>query len=249
MNALINAMPQDAPMLLTGGFLEDFERTTQTTFNTLAADAGASVAISTTLENGCAVLTTGGTDNNEANIYSNKIGSLTSGKPHLLVVRLQYTEANTDDANILVMISDAAGTANMLIDDGGGPIASFSGACFYKIDGGTRWQFRSQSGVANSQVTTDLEKTVGGSSYQTLAIMINPISTSEFIATPWIDTLGGNNLIQPFKNGYVAGRDTAVQNRVAWSGSVGLRAIIGVKAGGANSEVLNVDYAIFRKKR
>lgn len=244
---LINLLPQVKPLLLTSGFIEDFERTTQTTFNTLAADAGSSATISTTVENGAMVLTTGATDNNEVNLYSNAIGSLGSGKPHILYARLQYAEANVDDANVLVGIMSAAGTANMLIDDGGGPIASFSGACFYKVDGGTRWQFRTS--VAGVNTTTDLEKTAGGASYQDLAIELNPISPTELIATPWIDTASGNNLIQPFKYGANAGRDIPVSNRVAWSSSVGLRVIIGAKAGGANSEVVNVDLAIFQKKR
>lgn len=245
----INVLPHVKPLLLTGGFIEDFERTTQTTFNTLAADAGSSVAISTTLENGCAVITTGAVDNNEAGIYSNAIASLAAGKPTLVYVRLQYAEANVNAANILVMLSNAAGTADMLIDNGGGPIAAHSGASFYKVDGGTRWQFRAQSAVAGSQQTFDTEKTAGGAGYQTLYMLINPISSSEFLVEPWIDTAGLNNLIQPFKFGANPGRDIPIGPRIPYNANVGLRLIVHAKAGGANSEVLNVDLAILQKRR
>lgn len=246
---LINLLPQVKPLLLTSGFIEDFERTTQTTFGTTAGDAGASVAISTTLENGCAVLTTGAVDNNEVYIFSNAIASLRVGTPLIAVARLQYAEANVNAANILFMVSNAAGTADMLIDNGAGPVAAHSGASIYKVDGGTRWQFRAQSAVANSQNTADLEKTAGGAGFHTLAIEINPISSSELIAIPWIDTGGGNNLIQPFKFGAAPGRDAAVSYRIPWSASVGLRMIVGAKAGSGSSEVLNVDLAILQKRR
>lgn len=244
---LINLLPQVKPLLLTSGFIEDFSGASQGTFNTLAADAGSSATISTTLENGVIVLTTGATDNNEVGIYSNAIASLSSGKPLLAVVRLQYAEANVDDANILMMVSNAAGTANMLVDDGAGPVASYSGACFYKVDGGTRWQFA--GGTGTSHTTTDLEKTAGGAGYTMLAIELNPISPTEFIAIPWIDTAGSNNLIQPFKFGAAPGRDAPVSYRLSWSSSVGLRLIVHAKAGGANSEVLGVDLALLQKRR
>lgn len=243
----LNLLPALKPALQTCGFSDDFTESSITSrWNTLAADSGATVATSASIANGAVVLTTGGTDNNEAHIYSNAIGSLASGKNMLALARLQYSEAATDDANVLFALFSGAGTANMLIDDGGGPVASFTGAGFYKVDGGTRWQFRSS--VTTTPTTTDLEYTAGGSGYVTLGIELIPFSSTEFWAIPWIDTAGGNNLIQCRAYG-ASPRTPSVKHRVTYSGTTALRYFVGVKAGGANSEVVNLDLAQFAKKR
>ena len=54
---------------------------------------------------------------------------------------------------------DAAG-ANALQDDGGGPAASFDGAVFYKVDGGTKLRFMASN--AADQESEDLVDFVSG---------------------------------------------------------------------------------------
>ncbi len=244
---LINLLPEAKPSLLTCGWKDDFDcYVTGDRWTALAADGGASVAQDADDENGVVTITTGATDNNEAGIYTNAIGSMRAGVPHLLIARIQYAEANTDDANILFGLMSAAGTANMLIDDGAGPIANFTGACWYKVDGGTRWNFRSS--YTTTPTTHAIDKTAGGASFQTLGIEINPISATEFEAIPWIDTSGGNNLVNPYAY-QAAPRDASVTHRITYASTTALRAIIHAKAGGANSEVLKVDLAVFSKKR
>lgn len=72
----------------------------------------------------------------------------------------QFSEVATNAANVGVGFcnSVAAGT---LIDDGGGPVASFSGAMIYKIDGGTVWKCTSSVGTTNTTSTSTI--TAGGS--------------------------------------------------------------------------------------
>jgi hypothetical protein len=70
-------------------------------------------------------------DNDE--FYLASIGEswlFASGKPLWFEAKVELTEANVDDANIIVGLLDANG-ANTLLDNGGGPPASYSGACFF----------------------------------------------------------------------------------------------------------------------
>ena len=65
--------------------------------------------------------------------------------------RVKFTEANTDDANIIVGLSSIY-TANIVQDAGGGPAADYDGIVFFKVFGGTVWQ--GETSVATSQTTT-----------------------------------------------------------------------------------------------
>jgi hypothetical protein len=80
---------------------------------------------------------------------------------------IKFTEANTDDANVMFGVMNAVG-ANTILDDGGGPKSSFSGAVFYKIDGATTWRVRSS--VGTSYTDTSLPAYTAGGSYQLLGI-------------------------------------------------------------------------------
>lgn len=248
MNA-INDYPGVKESLLTAGFIDDFTASAITNrWSTLAADAGSSVAQDADDPNGVVTLTTGATDNNEAYLFSVALGVLASGKPHLALALIQYAEANTDDANVMFALGSGLGGANTILDNGGGPLASYTGASIFKVDGDTRWQF--ESSVGATQTTETMDATAGGSSFQTLGLEIIPISATEFYAVPWIDTNGGNNLIQPFA--YSANpnpRRVPIKHRVTWSSGAALMFFLGVKAGGANSEILKCDLAILQKKR
>ena len=63
-------------------------------------------------------------DNDEAYIESaNEVFKFAADKPLLFEARVQFTEAATNAANILVGLLDAVG-ANSLVDNGGGPPSS-----------------------------------------------------------------------------------------------------------------------------
>src|SRR5690606_23604712 len=88
------------------------------------------------------------------------------------------------------------GVANTLLDNGGGPPADYDGVCLFKVDGGTRWNF--ESSLRTTQQTTELDVTAGGSGFHSLLIHCVPIGSTEIVATPWIDSSGGNSLTQPY---------------------------------------------------
>lgn len=179
-------------------------------------------------------------DNDEAYIESaNEVFKFAADKPLLFEARVQYAEAATDDANILVGLLDAVG-ANSLQDNGGGPPSSYSGAVFFKVDGGTRWQVETSN--STTQTTDDLvstntnnlsrkTQTAGGSAYQTLRIEFMPYSSTNAYVSFFIDG------VQVAQHDYIFTSATEMQ--------IG----IGVKNGGANNETLNVDYVVCTQER
>lgn len=179
-------------------------------------------------------------DNDEAYIESaNEVFKFAADKPLLFEARVQYAEAATNAANVLVGLLDAVG-ANSLVDNGGGPPSSYSGAVFFKVDGGTRWQVETSNGT--TQTTDDLSstnvnnlskktQTAGGASYQTLRIEFMPYSSTNAYVSFFIDG------VQVAQHDYVFTSATEMQ--------IG----IGVKNGGANNETLNVDYVVCTQER
>lgn len=202
-------------------------------WTSLAADAGSSVAIGSAV-GGTVVLTTGATDNNEAMVAStNAVFKFSAGQPFYAETRLQYSEANTDDANVAFGLSSAA-AADFLVDNGAGPATSHSGAVIFKTDTygpGNLW--RAHTSKSTTQTTTDSSSTAGGSAYVTLGIEGRDVDGSNFEVTFFI-------------NGQALTDNTSfhrpIKHTVALSSAAAMKLFVYVKAGGANSEVINVDY-------
>lgn len=202
-------------------------------FTDTSADTGAAVAM-TDAAGGVLTLTTGATNNNECYLHTTKeVFLFAAGKPLYVEAKVKFTEANTDDANVLVGIMDAVG-ADSILDDGAGPKASYSGACFFCVDSpsGTKvWNV--ESSLGGTQTTTVLtalnslnkiDNVPGGGTWQALGISFVPINstTGEIVFT--ID-------------GVVVAKHT-----ITYTSATEMMQVVGVKAGGANSEVVSVDY-------
>lgn len=227
------------------GFFEDFnEFVSGDLFTDTSADAGAAVA-NVDAAGGAVTLTTGATDNNECYLLTTKeLFLFAANKPILFEARLKYTEANTDDANVAMGLMNAVG-ANSIIDDGAGLVASYSGACFFKIDGGTNWKVETslaatRTGTIELTAVNSLDKvakTAGGGSYMGFRIEIVPISSTQAEASFYIDSDddGDFTLVQKITFTYTSATE--------------MMAFVGVKAGGANSEVVTVDYVACYQKR
>jgi hypothetical protein len=179
-------------------------------------------------------------DNDEAYIESaNEVFRFTADKPLLFEARVQFTEANTDDANILVGLLDAVG-ANSLQDNGAGPPSSYSGAVFVKTDGGTVWQ--TETSNSTTQTTNELTAanvnnlakravTAGGAAYQTLRIEYMPYSATNAYVTFFVDGVA------------------VAQHDYVFTSATEMQIALGVKNGGANLETLNVDYVSCSQER
>ncbi len=169
-------------------------------------------------------------DNDQANVIStNELWAFAAEKPMGFEILLQYTEANTDDANVWAGFSDDMGT-DYLLDDGAGPDVSNSGFAIYKVDGGTVW--KCVSSVAAVQTISTSTKTAGGSSYQRLRGVFTPkTSTTGTIAffvdgVPLIDSTTFEPII----------------HTVTFSSEVLMNFGFGIKNGAANLETLKVDH-------
>jgi hypothetical protein len=224
-------LPQDVRERRMHGFFDDFEwYISPHRWTSLAADAGASVAVGASAQAGTVVLTTGATDNNEAAVATtNSPFKMADDKPLFFEARVQYAEANTDDANVYAGFADGLNSANLLVDNGAGPKTSFSGAGIYKVDGETLWRCISSKG--STQTITQSTKSAGGSLAQVLRVELQPIDASSAEATFYVDD-------EPLRD--AAGN--VIKHTVAFASAAAMQAGVYAKAGGANSEVVNVDY-------
>lgn len=194
---------------------------------------------------GVLTITTDGDDNDEFYCISAvELLKVAANKPITVLARVKFTEASTDDANILFGFMDAA-AADSLQDDAAGPGATYDGALFFKVDGETRW--RVESSNAGSQVTTETDVTAGGG-WQTLRIDITPINATTAEVVFWIDSSGGQDLAQVREQG-AKPQNPAIKHTLTITGLEEMQLIFGAKAGGANAESLLVDFVSVWQKR
>lgn len=161
-----------------------------------------------------------GDDNDECYKYSTKCFKFAKGKPMWFEARFRVDEANTDDANVIVGLSSAWG-ADMLLDDGGGPAANYSGITFSKADGGTKIVL--ETSVSTTQTTTAAFATWADDTFFRVGFYFNGEDAS-------------NNVI-PYLNGVA---QTATTITLASQAACGVG--FGIKAGGANEESIEIDY-------
>lgn len=121
----------------------------------------------------------------------------------------------------MIGLMDAVG-ADSLLDDGGGPKASYSGAVFVKVDGTTVWRTETSNG--STQTTTTSEVTAGGSTYQLLEIVVRSVTSTTVDIEFWIDHVMINKDIYTFAS------------------ATEMQLVAAVKNGGGNAETLNVDW-------
>ena len=210
--------------------------TGQDGWTSLAVDAGTSVAVNDAV-GGRVTLTTGATDNNEADVRTTtEIFLVADNTPLRFECRAQYTEANTDDANVMHGFMSAL-AANSLVDDGAGVRTTGNYFVFFKIDGGTTWQVRSRNGTETE--TNDTGITAGGANYQKFKIEIDNQGSGTSVEVKFYIDAGGGL-------GWQRCRDATtlvpITHTILVASSTEMNAGHYVKAGGANSEVLLVDY-------
>lgn len=214
------------------GFFDDFEwYISPHRWTSTLTDSG-SATITTDPCGVLAVAPSDGTvaDNDEGYVLTtNSPFKFQNEKPLLGASRLQFTEANADDANVMFGFMNAV-AANAIVDDGAGPKASFSGAVIYKVDGGTVWRCRSSvgTGYIDSISTT----TAGGASYQDLRIEGTPVNSTQIELTYFV-----NNAVLLDSTW-----NKPIKHLLTYTGAAAMMLFSGVKNGGANLETLNIDY-------
>lgn len=197
-------MPDKLLKARTHSIFDDFYHfVTGDDFTTVASDSG--TVADSDAAGGVVILTpSDGTvaNNDETYIKSTQeVFKFANNKPLVAEARLQFTEGNTDDVNIFFGVKDAI-AADTLLDNGGGMAASFSGACIYKVDGGTVW--KCITSISTTQTISTSTATAGGSSYQKLRIEFTPVSSTQgrvafFLDdAPLLDATTGKEIVHVF---------------------------------------------------
>lgn len=140
-----------------------------------------------------------------------------TGKKVWFEARLRVDEAATDDANVIVGLMDVAG-ADALLDNGGGPAASYDGAVFFKVDGTLAWQFETSN--AGDQVTNATVGTYTDDTFARVGFYFDGATT-----------------ITPYFNGTAGTAHT-----ISCSGLEEMHAFFGIKNGGTAEEAVEIDY-------
>lgn len=170
-------------------------------------------------------------DNDEAYIGTTAAAfKPAAGKPIYCEGLVQFTEANTDDANVAFGLASSV-AANLIVDDGAGMRTSGTVIALYKVDGGTVWRFVTRNGtdVTDSISTT----TAGGASYQRLSIEIIDVTSTTATVVPKVD----GKLLKD-SNGNV------IKHTLLLTSIAAASLFAGVKNGGANLETFLLDYLI-----
>lgn len=198
----------------------------------LASDGSTTVAHGGDTSPPHVALATAATDNNECHFKStNECFIFAADRPIFGSVKLQYTESNTDDANIFVGFVNAAG-ANLMVDDGAGPKTTASGFGIFKVDGGTVW--KCWSSLSTTQTTTASTKTAGGATAQVLEFEAQPINSTDIDVYFWVDGVQLQD-----SNG------NKIKHTIVFSGATEMNFVpCYAKAGSANSETPKV-YSAF----
>ena len=197
----LNVFPQALAESGQFGFFEDFLwYTTAHLFTTVASDSG-TVAVGDAKGGVVVVTPSDGTvgDNDESYLKSTaELFKFVAGQAIYGEALIQFSEANTDDANVFFGFADNI-IADALVNNGGGMKTSFSGACIYKVDGSTVWKCVTSNG--SSQTISTSLTTAGGSSYQKLRIEGRDVDGSNFEVTFFVDD-------QPLLDSTSAGRSS-----------------------------------------
>jgi hypothetical protein len=232
-----NAIPQQFE------FGTDFLEADSAAIGTITKDTETTVAVDADGVGGVLQITTPATNNHEGYWYSNEIFKIANNKPIRAIARISYTEAATSAANVFFGLVDAP-VANTLVDDGAGMKSSWDGAVIYKVDGGTLWK------VKSSRATTATDETTNVAAGGTFSFMIDivPISSTEAQVIYYIDATGGNNFKQCYANGSHP-NTPAIKQTITYASTTEIAVAVGLKAGSATAEVLNVDFIYAKQVR
>ena len=226
-------------MPLVHGVVDDFPAKDTNVWTTTATDSG-TAAVGDAAGGVVTLAPSDGTvaDNDEVYLLTKELYKIVSGKPIKLLAYVKFTEANTDDANVFVGLMDGV-AADSIVDNGAGPKTSFSGAGFFKVDGGTTWKVIYSDGSTQTikELTADISydgvlKTAGGSSYQKLEIEIVPHTSTACDITFMIDDV----VVYKMKD-------------KTYASATEMSLVVGAKNGGANNESILVDYIGALQKR
>lgn len=168
-------------------------------------------------------------DNNATTVSSaTEAFKFDTDKKFVFKCRVQLTEANTDDANWAIGVSDLA-TVDLLQDNGAGPAASYDGALFFKVDGTMQIQFETSN--AGTQVTNATLATFASATTYNLAFVYDYNDGTTAYVTPYVNGVAGT------------------AHSLTISGLEEMHLVMSVKSGDTNAESFLVDYVAIAQER
>lgn len=177
-------------------------------------------------------------DNEEAAAFTtNEMFIFATDRPLYACGRMQWTEVNTDDANVAFGFADAAG-ANLLSDNGGGDNINSSGALIFKVDGETRWRVACENNATIIETETNLTS-AGAGTNQLLEIFVNPVDGTYVEITYFVDGVQ----LSDYTN------NLPILHRLAYASATDMDFGAYLKTGAGQTELLKVDYLGAYQKR
>ena len=175
-------LPMDDPTLFQEG-IQDFETfsTGEAGWAAVLTDTGTATIITTDVGGVLQLTPSDGSvaDNDEAYVGSEDLGMiLIDDKKTYVEARLRVIEGATDDQNVIFGLSSTY-AANTLQDAGAGPPANYSGAVFFKLDGGTVWNI--ETSLTSAQSTEALTNTVDTGEWVRLGIYWDGVQIQFYI--------------------------------------------------------------------
>lgn len=221
-------------------FSDFTEDQTDTTFIDTLTDTG--TAVVGDAAGGVIVLTPSDcsvADNDQVLLESaNENFLFAADKPLVFESRVQFTQANTNAANIFAGLVDGV-AAELLVDNGAGPKTTASGVAFFCKDGSLNWHVWSSLSTTQTSVELTAANSLDGaakpgasSGYQRLRIEVLPKSATLQDVLYYIDDV----LVYKITDMVFT---SATEMAVAFS----------AKNGSAHVQPLNVDYAFAWQKR
>ena len=198
-------------------------------WTSLAADTTPTLTVPDAV-NGLLRLFTDTTDNNEVAVRSTaELFKFGTNRELYCRVKLQYSENDTNKANVFAGFASAIG-ANLLLDNGGGPRVTGDMFGLFKVDGSTVWKALTQTN--GTATTTTSTKTAGGTDPQVLEVIAKDHDGVKMVATFRVD---GEYLKD--SNGNI------IRHEITISGATEMNVGVYVKTGGgAGGETVDVDY-------
>ena len=165
-----------------------------------------------------------GDDNDEAYMSTTREPwKFAAGKSLWFEARIAITQGAVNKANWIVGLTDAAG-ADMLLDDGAGPAASYDGAVFFGTEGALTFGFETSN--SGTQSTTASAGTIVSGTMIRLGFWFNSESSSDTTGTitPYVDGVAGT------------------AHTITLAGLEEMEFTIGVKSDGSAEEAFSIDY-------
>ena len=160
-----------------------------------------------------------------------------AGKSIVGEARIKYTEGDVNDLIACFGFMSAV-AADSMLDAAGGPLAAYSGAVIYKVDGETVWKAEGSTNGGGNIYGGTSTTTSGGGTWQTLRIEAHPLSATRMDVSFLIDDAGGSNFVS-LKDSNL----NPLKYEMDITTTVPMSLVMGVKCGAAGTdETLLLDY-------